>query len=283
MKSFEDVCLQWGSSDLLKVCSDWKKVAAAVEDHPPVVLPNYYLSLAPGFDLDELLAPMAAFLEDHQLMEFAGPVKYYEFYLNYSRPEDPQFTSFLELYNVVNDDLSKYSEPFGGILAVDISDWVENDACTSKKFREFLAFMSDLDPRTLALFVDNSGKPALRDKAIRLLKTKTRLDYVSIGLDKPEKALQLLNDDLAGIGLSLSEEAQKALLSTLSIVIKTPGNEGPKTIAQLSEDISYEVALHGRPLKDPLSLEDVAYFKVDGPWIKTFKENKSRQGGLFGE
>jgi hypothetical protein len=283
MKPFEKYALEPGREDLAKLLGDWEKIAQACAGGLNVILPNYYLSITPGFDLEEALISMSEYLERRHLMEFAGPAMYYQFFLNYSRPEDNDFPAFRDLFNTVNDELSEYSKPFGGILAVDITEWVEKDACASKKFREFMAYMADLDRQTVAIFVDSSGKLPLTLKAQKLLGTKTRLECLKVALNDPKGALVYLEEDLGELGLHLSPEAEAWLLPTLGAVLKTPGSEGRATLEQLAEDIAYSIARTGKAPKGDVKQSDIASFGPEGNWIKTFKESKSRDNGLFGE
>ena len=245
------------------------------------ILPNFYCAIDNGFDFEPFLGALARTLDTKNLMDFTGPVPYYVFDLAYSEPHDPRFFSFAELYDVIATKLSRFSHPYGGVLAIDITDWVVRGATNEKKFLDFLSYMADIDEKTMAVFLDCSGEAAKSQNAFQTILSKTRLERLEFHITEKEGIL-ILEDMLAKSNFKLEKKAREELEKTLKAALATKGSEGFKTIRQLAEDIIYYAFTKEGELDTELSLSDIAPFAENGEWIANYAAKKSFLVGLLG-
>ena len=248
-----------------------------------LVLPNLFLSTNEGYDFETILLSLEELLDHYGLMKFSGPVRHYELSLDYSMPNAPDFPAFTALYDAVEKYLARFNHAYSGILVIDITDWVVRSATSEKKFLDFLHYMSEVDERTLAIYVDMSGSPSKADLAYRLLITKTRLEKLRLVLEDPKVALNVLEKELSSFGFSLDKEAKQAIIPTLKAILNTKGHEGPWTMHQLAEDIVYNAYKNEGELKTTVTKEALKPFHEGGKWLLDFVDKKRYYMGLVGE
>lgn len=251
-----------------------------------VVLPNLYLSTMDGYDLEVILEALEDTLISFRLFHFNHSMKHYCVSLDYSGEEQYQpvsFPAFKNLYDAMEEELSRFGEPYEGILAVDITDWVSKSATAETKFLDFLRYMAEVDERTLAVYVERSGLPQKAEIARKGLVSKTRLETVEVKLKSPQIALQILENELSNFGFTLQEGVKEKMYETLDAMLKVRGHEGPWTVRQLAEDIVYRAYKEGDDLHLELSEEDLGPFLPGGSWIGDFTAKKRYYMGLIGE
>ncbi|MCR5078728.1 MAG: hypothetical protein K6B65_02250 [Bacilli bacterium] len=248
-----------------------------------LVLPNYFLSSMDGYDMDLVLEALEGTLINYGLFSFTSSVNHYCLSLDYSYPTDQRFSAFNDLFSAVEDELGRFGTPFQGILMIDITDWVEKGACTERKFLDFLRYMSDLDERTLAIYLDRSGSEGKSNKAKSTIITKTRIEYLELKLKSPQIALQILKNELKDLGFTLKKETREPMLSALEEVLKVEGQEGPWTMRQLAQDIAYAAFKEGEGL--PKEIDEILLkpFLHGGSWLSEFAAKKSFYMGLIGD
>ena len=248
-----------------------------------LILPNLFLSANVGYDLEMVLSALECELEKYRLMDFSSQTKHYEFSLDYSDPREASFPAFSDLFEAVETELSRFNHAYEGILVIDITEWVVRSATAEKKFLDFLHYMSEVDERTLAIYVETSGLKSHADLAYRSLITKTRLERIELKLNSPEVAYDLLCEELEDFGFAFKVEARKPMLKTLKVILDTKGNEGPWTIHILAEDIVYNAFKTGEDLQKEVGLDLLKPFLEGGEWLTDFADKKRYYLGLVGE
>lgn len=274
-----------GYEEIASLAEQWSRVASRQKEREnKVPLPNYYLIADDGFDFDELFNAMAEFLEKNELMEFNGESKVYRFFLKYSQPDDPRFESFRMLYEAVEHELTKFGHPYGGILLVDITEWVENKATKQRKFIDFLSYMDAIDERTLILFLDRSGADEASAKAYQELDVSTRLERLTMTYRDPDAGLAELEKQLAPYGFDIEEGFRKEIRKTIELMLNAQGSAGVDSIRQMAEDMVYNALKGEKDFGRTLTKETSAEFLPDGEWTKVFQRKLgSRRLGLVGE
>ena len=248
-----------------------------------LVLPNYYLSTMDGYDLELVLTCLEKTLEKHSLFTFASSLNHYCLSLDYSYPNESNFPAFQNLYRAVEDELGRFGVPFVGILMIDITDWVEKGACSEAKFLDFLRYMSDLDERTLAIYVDRSVSGKKSEKAQSTIITKTRIERLELKLKNAQIALEILKNELNELGFTLAKEVEPKLLETMDQILRVDGQEGPWTIRQLAQDIVYNAFKTGDDLNVIVDESVLLPFLPGGTWLREFAAKKNYYMGLVGE
>ena len=273
-----------GYEEIAALIQEWTRVGQRQKGKDVTVpLPNYYLSAQDGFDFETLFLKLAQFLESNGLMEFDGNRKVYSFYLKYSHPDNPSFDSFRMLYEAVEHELTKFGHPFGGILVIDITEWVMKKATNEAKFLDFLSYMATIDERTLAVFLDRSDSGKESDEAYAKIDLVTRLERLHMSYKDALAGVRQLERELSAYGFTLEKRFRARLRKSIEIVLNTPGSEGEESIHQMAQDMVY-AAYKGK--KEPtgvLSSSNSKAFLPDGEWIAVFQSKKRHRLGLIGE
>ncbi|MCR5348495.1 MAG: hypothetical protein K6E59_02660 [Bacilli bacterium] len=283
---FEKLVLRPGYEEIAAIGQEWQRVASRQKGKEnKVPLPNYYLIADDGFDFEELFEAMAGYLEAQELMAFESETRVYSFFLKYSSPNEPNFTSFQMLYDAVEHELNRFSHPYDGILVVDITEWVEKPGAVSeKKFIDFLSYMDTIDDRTMAIFLDRSGNDEPSRKAFDSLDLAMRIQLLHMSYKDVDAGLKELEDNLAFYGFSLEEGFRKKMRETVEMVLHTPGSEGIESIRQLALDMGYCALKAEKEVGLVLNEENSASFLPGGEWTRIFQnKKKTRRLGLVGE
>ena len=280
-----DLIKRPGYEDVAELVAQWTRVAKRQKGREnSVPLPNYYLVADDGFDFLGLFNAIAEFLEANELMEFDGERKVYSFYLKYSRPEDPKFEPFCMLYDAVEHELTKFGHPYGGILVIDITEWVELNATKDRKFLDFLAYMDEIDERTLFVFLDRSGPTGSTADAFSTLDMATRLERVTMSYRDPESGLAELESELKRFEYTLAEDFRPKIRETVDALLQAPGSAGVASVRQMAEDMAYNALKGEREVGNVLDAETSGEFLPDGEWIRVFqKKARGRKLSLIGE
>lgn len=270
-----------GFEDIARLVQEWRRVSERQKDADvKVPLPNYYLTADEGFDFDALFLVLANELERLELQEFDGLRKVYSFYLKYSPKEVLTFESFRMLYNAVVHELAKFGHPFGGILVVDITEWVEGNHINEPKFDDFLSYMDTIDERTMAVFLDRTGMGGHTDEAFHKLDIGMRIERINMVYNDPEQAMKQLEGHLKTYGFSMSAGLKKKIKGTIEAVLKTPGADGEESIRQMAQDMAYEALKAEKDTGKVLDEESAAAFLPEGRWTKAFGLKPRRRLGL---
>lgn len=273
-----------GYEDIARLLQEWDRVAKRQKGRDvKVPLPNYYLTADEGFDFGALFDAIAQYLEERDLLEFDGRRKVYSFYLQYSPENVLGFDSFRMLYTAVEHELAKFGHPYGGILVVDITEWVESRAVHEKKFNDFLSYMSTHDDRTLTFFLDRSGGTSQSDEACHRLDLVMRLERLHMAYRDPDMALKQLEGFVGEYGFHLAEAFRTELRKTVETLLVTPGAEGEESVRQMAQDMVYSALKGETDCGDELSAENSADFLPGGKWAVTFAKKYSKRLGLVGE
>ena len=281
---FELLAKEPGYEALALLISSWDKVAEKIANGARLItLPNCYFSIEDGYEVKPIIDSLTDFLQKKNLLFFEGPVPSYIFYFDYSLPDDPDFVSLRNLSLVINNDLCKFGHAFSGVIAVDISPWVERNATSERKFRQFVSYMSGLDDCTLAVYIDQERNETKTKMAYKALLKETRLNYYRIQVKTPLMALKIFNRKIEELGFTLSEEAKNALLKIMETIIALPYSEGPLTITQMAEDVVYDLYKADKPLMNTIDIDSIQAYLPNGSWLKEFAINKGRSIGLIGD
>ncbi|MBQ7243345.1 MAG: hypothetical protein IJS52_03985 [Bacilli bacterium] len=281
--NLEQIMGRPGCEDIATLVKGWRRVSQRQKGRElKVPLPNYYLNADEGFDFDSLFLLLGEELEDLELMEFDGQRKVYSFFLKYSPAEQPEFNSFRMLYDVVEHELSKFGHSFGGILVVDITEWVELGHTSDAKFVDFLSYMDTIDDRTMIVFLDRSGGGVHSDDAFRKLDVGMRIERLFLSYKDVDVAIAYLKEELARYGFSLEKDFDKKIVETVETVLSTPGSEGEESIRQMAMDMAYLALKSEEDVGFVLNEKNSAAFLPDGDWTKTFLNKPRKRLGLVG-
>lgn len=272
-----------GTEELRKLFDDWSYISSRKNQiNFPFVLPNYFLEINPEITVETVIDALTESLETNNLIDFVGPVHSYLYSLTYSDERDSSFDSFKNFYDVFTKNLSKYGETFRGVLAIDITEWVESAACNSKKFIAFLDFMSSIDDETLAVFISRSSNEAKNNEAFQIVLTKSRVRRIRIGEVKEEEGYQYVMELLAEVTMTVDEDATEDLKSIVSFILSVNGNEGLKSLHQFVDEIIYDKLVSKEENIVVLHKKDIANYLPTSTWASSFKNSRKKYLGLIG-
>ena len=126
MGAYEKIMNKKGLDEFQRLVTKWKTLSEGIEARStglPIILPDIFLISPSGTGRTMLLSLLAEFLSERRnLLEFYGDVKYFEFMLNYCRPEEP-FTEITRLMSQVNV-AAGFRNEYKGILFIDVDEWL---------------------------------------------------------------------------------------------------------------------------------------------------------------
>lgn len=272
---------------LISLLGEWDLVAENKKSRGgKPLLPNLFIEAPSGIAIEESAALLAEYLAERGLMEFEGQSPSYAYFLNYSEPArlgDTSFPSFGAFYEIVEHNLSHYGHPYKGVLAIDITAWVEREATSEEKFLAFLDYMAELDERTLAIFVSTSSNESHNQTAYSNVLTRSRLKRIVLAPLSSELGCSFLEKELAKEGLSLTRESRAILDKTVALIVQSEGNEGAHSLSQLASEIAYSKYLSLSSESKVITPADLARFTPDGEWVKEYTANRKRSYGFFRE
>jgi|GEM_PF-3192246 len=270
-KALNQLLSMKGMSEAKSVVQEWETIARnnASERPARVFLPDYLCVAPPGAGVSTLIGLLAERLDELKLMPFSNARKHLEFMLEYE-PDDKKFTAFKRYYNLVEHGLSQYGEPFAGIIAIDITEWVKKIACKDLRFLRFLEYVAQKDEMQMIVFLTTCTTEGLVKEAESVIIQYLRLRRITLKTVDPVDFTAKLADELASYGLSLDPDANAELVKTIELAAKERGFGGLKTITQLAKDIVYEKYCSPR-FSPVIGLQDISRFTVNGAWLRQLK------------
>lgn len=280
MDKLFDFTIQKSLAPLFK---DWDKILAVKDSIDfKFILPNYFIELNPEVFIESVVDAVTEKLENKKLLEFKGPVHSYLYYLTYSKPMDPTFTSLRDFYDIFFKDLSGYGEPFKGILAIEITEWVEEGECNSEKFLAFMDFMSSIDDSTLTFFISRCKDKEKNENALSVLTSKSRVRPLVIGEINLEDGYNFVMNYLKELNFSVNEGAEAKLKEVVEFILSVDGNQGIRSLKQFADDLVYQVITKEDQLTKVISEEVLTHFSPTSRWGKTYKKNRKNYLGIIG-
>ena len=272
-----------GMEQLNALVFEWEKIAKRKVNFPiHFYLPNYFLVINPEISVEKVVDELTTNLEKNQLMEFAGPVHSYLYMLTYSSDNDSEFTSFKNFYEIFIKELSKFGETFKGILAIDITEWIENRSCDSKKFMAFLDFMSSIDKDTMALFISRCTNEDKNRDAYQVVATKSRVRRINIGEVSTKDGLDYLCALFKEGNFKLDDDTISSLKTIVDFIFHVDGNEGLKSLRQLYDQIVYDLLCGDAEDISIITVDNIKKYLPDGEWAKSYKFSRKKYLGLIG-
>jgi hypothetical protein len=266
MKGYEDL------HHAIKVWETVKKNILTSTEDAQIFLPNYFWVADQGTPVQALIRIFSERLHEIGIMPFSNSRLYIEFILEYDTP-DHQFESFERLYNLLEHGLSQYGEPFAGVLMIDITEWVEQDAYNDKRFLRFLDYLTQRDDIQMIVLYSECNKVMYVKRAEAIISSRLRIRTIKIKHPEAETYLQKMLEIVDKLGLTVDDGAQSVLLETISKAIKKRGFNGLLTIKSLAKELIYEKYRQTSFERSVITLEDITDFTPTGRWLKQLDIN----------
>ncbi len=248
----------------------WDNLSKNLQKYPvraPILLPDLFVCADRGVEFTRLIDELNEFLLARKnLMDFYGDVDHFEFFLNYCSP-DAGFTEIVRLMNEVKA-AAGFRNHFKGIVHIGIDDWIGHHEETY--FSEFLSYLSE-NSRNWLIVLSVTDDPDRHDGIEEMRSVVSmflRVEHLQIKLPGAEHYLDMLEGMLEGYGISLDDDARKAMLASIKVLRRNRYFSGEFNINCLADDIVYTLySLPGSPAK-LLTKADLEGFTASSDYIK---------------
>lgn len=278
MNYYEEILNLKPAKDFVRIIKKWDKLSKNLgnEKNVPMVLPDLFWVSKSGVGKTHLLKLLSEYIYSvGNLMEFSGNVKYFEFMLDYCKPDQP-FNEIVRMIGEVSD-AAGFRNIYKGIISIDIDEWVGHSE--EKHFLNFLEYLSSNSDDWLIVFnVVSDNEPEIR-RLESVLTMFFRLEKSILQLPTDDEFLQFIIERLTRYNLSFDESAKDLLRKTIE---KLRGNkyfDGYKTLVMLCQDIVYAFYSEKAVSDQFVTATHLAEFAPDSKYIEraTWKvENKNR-------
>jgi hypothetical protein len=261
-----------GMEEFKSIVKEWSHAAQNLYCMPStarITLPNYLCATRSGVGTSTMLGLMADFLEEANLLEFVGDVKYFEFILD----NDPEFSSFTRLLDTFRK-AAGFRGAFKGIACIDISEWI-NDL-KDIRFLRFLEYSAEISSTTMFVFQVPILDPKAFVEVEAVVSSYLRVRPMTIHFPQTSELILYVSSKLKENGFVLAQNAADMLAKTIAGVREMVNFDGYKTLNLLVEEILYEKCCNGVLHGNVIEAEDVIRFLPDGQWIKQLKQSKTR-------
>lgn len=272
-----------GADELKNIVNRWRVLSENIKSKPvnePIILPDMLWIAKSGVGVTNLLKLISEYLSTkHNLMEFYGDVKFFEFLLEYCSPQE-QFTELQRLMDEV-DNAKGFRSEFKGVIHIDINQWLKH-----YEERHFVSFMeylsSNSDEWLIVLSVDSDKQDEIHNLNA-FLSMYLRMEKVEILLPQTKDLLDHVETRLGKYHLSLESDARDLLCKTIGELRENKYFDGFKTINMLCQDIIYAVFSNEQIDTYSLKADMLSEFSVESAYVKKMVANieKVRQIGFI--
>ena len=253
--------------DAIKVWDTIQKNMVTDVEDAKIFLPNYFWVADAGTPVQGLVHIISNKLFSMGIMPFSNSRLSVEFVLEYDA-HDRQFEAFERFYNLLEHGLSQYGEPFAGVLMIDITEWVEHDACNEKRFLRFLDYLTQRDDIQMIILYSECNKVIYVKRAEAVIASRLRIRTIRIKHPEADVFLQKALELIEKLGLSVDDAVQDVLLETIRRAMRKRGFNGLFTIRALAKEILYEKYRQTTYKTPTVTMADIADFKPGGRWLK---------------
>ena len=265
---YQKIMAQTGIEDFKKLIKKWEMLSENLSDKTalaPMILPDLFLVSGSGTGRTHLLKLMSEYLsETPGLMDFYGDVKYFEFLLNYCRP-DQYFSEIQRLMTEV-DNAAGFRSEYRGIVYIDIDEWLGH--CEEKHFASFMEYLSDNSSDWVVVLSVSDSNSEQVSQMEAFVSAFIRIEKITIEAPSATELTQYLKSRLGSYALVLDVQAEALITESINELCKNKYFDGYKTVRMLSDDIIYTLYTEGTKKSGALSAEDLSGFAKDGEYIQ---------------
>lgn len=258
-----------GSEELCELVKRWEVLSDNISKRStgaPIVLPDLFLYTRPGYGNTAILDLMAQYLSSKQnLMSFYGDVKFFEFKLEYCRPD----SEFKELYRLIESaqKAAGFRSEYKGIVRINIDEWVGHH--NEKHFLDFLTFLQINTAYWLIVLTVSTHKEGNETKEMEaVVSMYLRTERIKIDLPDNRGLVEYAEEYLDNYGFELDESAEKLLERSIEVLRKNKYFYGYHTIRDMCNDIVYSLFSKELVEDKVINAEMLSGFSADSEYIK---------------
>ena len=233
-----------------------------------VTLPNYLWVAKRGVGITTRLGVLSDYLYAAKLFEFTGNIKFFEFKLSYTPPDDT-FSELTRLDNVIME-IAGHHRYFRGIACIDISEWMTHT--DDIHFHSLLDYLRMKGEKLLAVYCVYTANKRMIESVESALSSRMRLETIVLKFPPGEKLVMIIEEKyVAQHGFSFSEDAKKLLAGSIKEITTGKNFNGYITIRKLANDILYSVLasnLNGKVITAKM----LSGFDKDSDYISRIKD-----------
>ncbi len=256
-----------GADSIKQLVKKWDALSGNLKrtaTSPATILPDLFWVMNPGVGRTNLLHLLAEYLYSKgNLVDFYGNVKFFEFLLNYAKPEN----DFKELQRLIDEaqDAAGFRSQFRGIVCVDIQEWVGH--YREKHFISFLELMASHCEDWLIILTVRDGPEEKLSELYAHLSMFLRVERVDLKLPENTELLEYICRKLSAHGLLLQEQDMCLLTNTIEKLRSSKYFDGFKTLSMLCQDIAYEHFCVPGAGEGPVPTAILQKFAADSPYV----------------
>ena len=265
---FEKIMEIKGAADLCNLVKRWDILSDNITKRAPdapIVLPDIFLYTRPGFGNTRILDLIAEYLNSKKnLMSFYGDVKFFEFKLDYCRPD----SEFRELYRFMESVqvAAGFRSEFKGIIRINIDEWVGHQS--EKHFLDFLQYL-EINTAYWLIILSVSNYENVEDcsELEAVVSMYLRLETVRISIPDNKDLAEFASEYLGKYGFELDSSAKELICASLDVLRKNKYFYGFHTIKDMCNDIVYSLFSKEAVVDKIITAEMLGDFSADSEYI----------------
>jgi len=270
-----------GADELKEIIKKWDILSGNISRRnfdDPIILPDLFVYTHPGFGNTKLLALISDYLESKQnLMSFYGDTKFFEFRLDYCKPEE----SFTEMYRFIDSIrvAAGFRNEFKGIIRINVDEWVGHHG--EKHFLDFLQYLQiNTSSWLVVLTLSNHQENVKTQEMEAVVSMYLRLEKVTLHMPSNIDLTEYAAQHLGRYGLILTADARDILTASIGVLRDNEYFYGLHTISDLCNDIVYSLFSELITVNNVITGEMLKDFTSDSEYIKrtVFKIKRNALG-----
>ncbi len=270
MNTYYDQLMEFkGADELKELVKKWDILSDNINTrsfNAPIVLPDLFVYTHPGYGNTNLLALISEYLESKEnLMSFYGDVKFFEFKLEYCKP-DCNFTELIRLMESV-EAAAGFRNEYKGIIRINVDEWVGHH-----KEKHFLDFLQFLQINTAYWFVfltlSNHSENDKTKEMEGVVSMFLRIEKITLHMPSDRELVEHASTHLNQYGLELDDSAKDVLTASINILRNNKYFYGLHTISDLCNDIVYSLFSESTTVSNVITAEMLSDFTADSEYIK---------------
>ncbi|MBQ8057926.1 MAG: hypothetical protein IJ275_06300 [Ruminococcus sp.] len=266
---YEQLMAFKGADELTKLINRWEVLSSNISKRSfdaPIILPDIFMYTWPGYGNTKLLSLLSEYLNSKEnLMSFYGDVKFFEFKLEYCKPDD----EFKELYRLIDttEVAAGFRNEFKGIIRINVNDWVGHHK--EKHFRDFLQFLQLNTSYWLVILTLSNTRENDKTRAMEgMVSMYLRIEKVTLNMPDNEELVDFASTYLAKYGFELDDSARKVLVASVDALRNNEYFYGLNTIKDLCSDIVYSLFSSSNKVSNVITADMISGFSADSEYIK---------------
>lgn len=268
-----------GADELRETVKKWDTLSENINKRSfdaPIVLPDLFMYTKPGCGNTELISILAEYLDSKRnLMSFYGDVKFFEFKLEYCKP-DAEFNELFRLIDSVNT-AAGFRNEYKGIIRINIDDWVGHHR--EKHFIDFLQFLQINTAYWLVILSISTIEENEKTKELEsLVSMYLRIQKVTIHHPTNDEFVEYACEHLAKYGFSIDDSGKELLKDSIEVLRKNKYFYGLSTVIDMCNDIVYNLFSETTNVSNIITADMLDDFCAESEYIKrTVTKNKAKK------